>query len=76
MRKDVIAYPGLLCPGLIEAFTWSETTILGAAYPGLLCPGLIEATGAGGEILQPSETYPGLLCPGLIEAGPVVDYPP
>ena len=38
------AYPGLLCPGLIEADHILDSDVLPrGAYPGLLCPGLIEA---------------------------------
>ena len=61
-------FPGLDCPGLIEAtFAASiQYNVLGS-FPGLDCPGLIEAPS---WLMCKAATirFPGLDCPGLIEA--------
>ena len=60
-------FPGLYCPGLIEAASLRSRAIISSPFPGLYCPGLIEAWDgeAGGTSAR---MFPGLYCPGLIEA--------
>ena len=36
-------FPGLYCPGLIEARQRAPLAHQGGEFPGLYCPGLIEA---------------------------------
>ena len=38
-----LAFPGLYCPGLIEAAASTSAPGRGRTFPGLYCPGLIEA---------------------------------
>ena len=60
-------FPGLYCPGLIEAGGSHCLPLAFDWFPGLYCPGLIEAILArGGRAMKPE--FPGLYCPGLIEA--------
>ena len=62
-------FPGLYCPGLIEAATPSSGRACDrAAFPGLYCPGLIEARPSAGAGAPTPPRFPGLYCPGLIEA--------
>ena len=60
-------FPGLYCPGLIEASSGRGMRSGGSRFPGLYCPGLIEA-GASACHASASLWFPGLYCPGLIEA--------
>ena len=61
-------FPGLYCPGLIEAaWTWRSIVAWMSVFPGLYCPGLIEA-GVHWQSPPLAEAFPGLYCPGLIEA--------
>ena len=61
------AFPGLYCPGLIEAKSSIPASAVYEGFPGLYCPGLIEATARRrpGRVVP---GFPGLYCPGLIEA--------
>ena len=61
------AFPGLYCPGLIEALARARTRPRPSKFPGLYCPGLIEAALLDVEDAGVAE-FPGLYCPGLIEA--------
>ena len=60
-------FPGLYCPGLIEAAVRVTATAESPEFPGLYCPGLIEALW-GGVLPRQQDAFPGLYCPGLIEA--------
>ena len=42
--RPVRRFPGLYCPGLIEAPTVNHPRTGPDMFPGLYCPGLIEAT--------------------------------
>ena len=41
--RAAVKFPGLYCPGLIEAVTYSYAVTSEGGFPGLYCPGLIEA---------------------------------
>ena len=60
-------FPGLYCPGLIEARRGSRRAPNTSSFPGLYCPGLIEASGMMDKA-HANMMFPGLYCPGLIEA--------
>ena len=61
-------FPGLYCPGLIEAATARRLDVVGlVVFPGLYCPGLIEAGPQAPSAPWPWKVFPGLYCPGLIE---------
>ena len=67
-RNRQTAFPGLYCPGLIEAQGETQSGISSTSqFPGLYCPGLIEARPTCSTRL-PWSSFPGLYCPGLIEA--------
>ena len=51
-----VPYPGLLCPGLIEANVAPSGPSAKPPYPGLLCPGLIEAS--DGELCHGNHGIP------------------
>ena len=68
MGEAWTAFPGLYCPGLIEAVPPVVLVVLVEGwFPGLYCPGLIEAL-SGRERQHAPPAFPGLYCPGLIEA--------
>ena len=67
-------FPGLYCPGLIEATGKRQDCVGGGWFPGLYCPGLIEASRFT-RMPCLSTMFPGLYCPGLIEAAWVMGEP-
>ena len=70
--RVVTEFPGLYCPGLIEARAGPGLAPPRRAFPGLYCPGLIEAMGAGRAPIFNAPGFPGLYCPGLIEAASAI----
>ena len=48
---DSESFPGLYCPGLIEARVFHHAPPVMGVFPGLYCPGLIEARPGGASRL-------------------------
>ena len=61
-------FPGLYCPGLIEASRESaRASSLSLSFRGSIAPASLKP-GPGRQGLQDQDAFPGLYCPGLIEA--------
>ena len=62
-------FPGLYCPGLIEARKSRSATRLATPFPGLYCPGLIEARGAPPRPTHRPARFRGSIAPASLKPG-------
>ena len=63
-------FPGLYCPGLIEAATRPSQEVHRRRFRGSIAPASLKLRKPE-AMPRLGELFPGLYCPGLIEANPV-----
>ena len=64
------AFPGLYCPGLIEAQRRDSAFVMRCGFRGSIAPASLKPCPFGTPS-GVSRAFPGLYCPGLIEASAV-----
>ena len=60
-------FPGLYCPGLIEALTQTYEAACTMRFPGLYCPGLIEAITGTGKGWVGTHSFRGSIAPASLK---------
>ena len=63
-------FPGLYCPGLIEAGGGHRSPGHRRRFPGLYCPGLIEARGTPGSGALRTRCFRGSIAPASLKHSP------
>jgi len=67
IRRHKCRFPGLDCPGLIEAGFCGQKANDAGGFPGLDCPGLIEAPPLALRLAAVDVVFRGLIAPASLK---------